>query len=282
MLGLGLRRRTLSWLDNNVFFMKDFDAKDSIIICGSRRSGTTWLMELLSKIPGYITIFEPFQSSWFPGSIGFSPDPMPDQEGIREYLQDVLEGRVRCSSSIYKTNLFNLRQRLLGDKLLIKFVRANKLIGLIKDQFEVRCIIYLIRNPYAVVSSQVRTGLMPDISHRGGTASEPVESVLASVWCEEQAVPLATDGIFKIKYEDLVLDPRGVLTPLFSRLGYEDYLDDVLRDVHVASKLASRPFKEFDGSILESWRRELTEEQIVNIGEVLSSRNFNYDEIKFM
>jgi hypothetical protein len=281
MLGLGLRKRTLSWLDNNVFLRKDFDAEDTIIICGSRRSGTTWLMELLSKIPGYITIFEPFQPSWFPGSRRFSPDPSPDQEGIREYLQDVLEGRARCSSSIYKVNLFNLRQRLLGDKLLIKFVRANKLVGLIKDQLEARCIIYLIRNPYAVVSSQMRTGIMPDISHRGG-ADEHVESVLASVWCEEQAVPLGTDGIFKIKYEDLVLDPRGVLTPLFSRLGYEDYLDDALRDVQVASKLASRPFKEINGSILESWRRELTEEQIVNIGDVLSSHNFNYDESKFM
>ena len=272
----------LSWLDNNVFLRKDFDAEDSLIICGSRRSGTTWLMELLSKIPGYITLFEPFQPRWFPEARRFSPDPKPDQEWVHEYLRDVLEGRVRCSSSIYKVNFFNLRQRILGDKLLIKFVRANGLVGLIKYRLKSRCIIYLIRNPYAVVSSQLRTGIMPDISHMGMAAPEPMESKLTSMWCEEQAVPLATEGICKIKYEDLVLDPRKVLAPLFSYLGYEECLDDALRGLRVASKLASRPFKEIDGSILDSWRRELTEKQIMNIGEVLSSRDFNYDEIKFM
>jgi LPS sulfotransferase NodH len=281
MLGLGLRRRMLSWLDNNVFLRKDFHAEGSIIICGSRRSGTTWLMELLSKIPGYITLFEPFQPSWFPDSRRFNPDPNPEQEGIRDYLQNVLEGRVKCSSSLYKVNLFNMRQRLLGDKLLIKSVRANKLVGLMKSQLEAKYIIYLIRNPYAVVSSQMRTNIMPDISHME-IANESKESALASIWCDEQTIPLATNGIFKIKYEDLVLDPRRVLTPLFSALGYEDYIEDALKDIQVASKLASRPLKAINSSILEKWREELTEKQATNIYDVLSSRNFNYDEIKFM
>jgi len=281
MFGLGLRRRTLRWLDNNVFLRKDFDAKDSIIICGSRRSGTTWLMEILSNIPGYITLFEHFQPRWFPEASRFSPYPNPDQEGILDYLGDVLEGRVRCSSSIYKVNLFNLRQRLIGDKLLIKFVRANQLVGLIKHQFNPRHIIYLIRNPYAVVSSQLRTGIMPDIPYMA-ESPEPIESKLAAIWCDEQAVPLATDGIYKIKYEDLVLDPRAVLGSLFSCLGYEECLDDALRDLRVASKLASRPFKEVDVSILDRWKRELVDEQVTNISDVLSSRGFNYDEIKFM
>lgn len=282
MFGLGLRRRTLRWLDNNFFLRKDFEAEDSIIICGSRRSGTTWLMEILSKIPGYITLFEPFQPRWFPEARRFNPNPNPDQEGILDYLRDVLEGRVRPSSSIYKVNLFNLRQRLMGDKLLIKFVRANELVGLIKHQLNPRCIIYLIRNPYAVVSSQLRTSIMPDASYIDVESHRPIESILASIWCDEQTVPLATDGIYKIKYEELVLDPRKVLAPLFSFLDYAQHLDEAMRGLRLASKLASRPFKEIDGSILDVWRKELVEEQIVNITEVLSLRDFNYDEIKFM
>lgn len=40
--------------------------EDTILISGAPRSRTTWLMEILSVLPAYKTIFEPLHRTWFP------------------------------------------------------------------------------------------------------------------------------------------------------------------------------------------------------------------------
>ena len=59
--------------DRALFYSKDFDLNDTIILAGSPRSGTTWLMEILRIIPGYTTLFEPLNPLYLPKSfeIGF-------------------------------------------------------------------------------------------------------------------------------------------------------------------------------------------------------------------
>ena len=86
-------------LDQLFFLKKDFDIKDTILISGTPRSGTTWLMELLAAIPDYLTIFEPFNPNWFPqirkSNLCCRPYLHPDKDSpdIYEYLNKVFRGK---------------------------------------------------------------------------------------------------------------------------------------------------------------------------------------------
>ena len=61
------------YIDQVISKGKKIALNDSILIVGSPRSGTTWLMEIFENIPGYSYIFEPLQLKWFPSSrkVGF-------------------------------------------------------------------------------------------------------------------------------------------------------------------------------------------------------------------
>ena len=54
---------------------KNMKIEDTIIVAGTPRSGSTWIMGLLGWLPGYTTLFEPLHPNWFRGSYnsGFRP-----------------------------------------------------------------------------------------------------------------------------------------------------------------------------------------------------------------
>ena len=70
----------------------NLNVKDSIIISGSPRAGTTWLMEILSNLPKYKTIFEPLHPTRFPqlNKLGFPPRIFIPVEKENKFLQDIL------------------------------------------------------------------------------------------------------------------------------------------------------------------------------------------------
>ncbi len=165
--------RVIQSLNARLYRGKHIDSKDTILIVGSPRSGTTWVMNILSTLSGYTYVFEPLNPIWFPESfeIGFRsrtyipPDSTwPQGQQYLEYifegksarlpikdnpLADVLQG---FSPSTFIKYLFN-------DKLIVKSVNMNRMLPWVARQFRLRGIVCIVRHPCAVVASQLKTGL---------------------------------------------------------------------------------------------------------------------------
>lgn len=132
---------------------------DDIVVLGSGRSGTTWLLEMLISLPGYRGVMEPFQpknASHFPQNPRYS----------RRYLR---EGACEPELEAYFQRLFH--QELDSDwwcawpafnrrprryQTVLKTIRGLLMINWMKT-LPVR-FIYLQREPVATLGSWVRIG----------------------------------------------------------------------------------------------------------------------------
>ncbi|MFW6116579.1 MAG: hypothetical protein ACOC6F_02525 [bacterium] len=143
----------------------DTDLKDTIVVAGVPRGGTTWLMEILATLPDYRTVFEPLNPVWFRvvGEMGLGPRLYLPLEAeaprVRGYLTKALTGNVCSTSPHHPLTPQAMGRRLRGRRTIVKFVRANSLLPWLATGFHVRRIYVIIRHPCAVVESQMRTGV---------------------------------------------------------------------------------------------------------------------------
>ncbi len=165
--------RAIQYINKKTYDAKKINMKDTILIVGAPRSGTTWLMEILATIPRYTYTFEPLNPIWCPSSFetGFrsrtyiQPDTnWPEGE---EYLRKTFAGQIAnipvkeslTTSLLAGFSIKNTMRHLLGDKLIVKSVNMNRLLPWIAEKFQLRGIFFIIRHPCAVVASQLKTGL---------------------------------------------------------------------------------------------------------------------------
>ncbi|MCX6667997.1 MAG: sulfotransferase domain-containing protein [Euryarchaeota archaeon] len=165
--------RIIQGFNNQLFKSKKIEIKDTILIIGSPRSGTTWLMEILGTISGYTYLFEPLNPMWFPGSfeVGFSSRTYLKSESNwpegEEYLRKIFTGRIanlpikdNPMSDIFQGfSVNNLLTHLFSNRLIVKSVNMNRMFPWISQHFHLRGIFYIIRHPCAVIASQIKTGL---------------------------------------------------------------------------------------------------------------------------
>src|SRR5262249_51250275 len=129
-----------------------YDIRQTIVITGSPRSGTTWLAELLGTIPRSAMLWEPL----FPDAdpelrrIGFAErtyiPPHCEQPAMEAYLRRALTGRALNRWTLQRTNLLDVyRVR----RWIVKFVRANMLLPWLVRRFPVHRPLLLIRHPCA-------------------------------------------------------------------------------------------------------------------------------------
>lgn len=294
------------------FKIKKYNMGDTIIIAGVPRSGTTWLTEILSSLPGYTTIFEPLHPVWFPESVerGFKDRTyLPTEthwfEGIN-YIEKVLSGR---SVTNRFEGIGNLKNNMFSNKLVVKFVRANRLLPWISHHFKVRKIILLIRHPCAVVASQIRSGfygynhstMYKDESPTKETilkeaqrigiynkyilkkieGLESKEELLAASWCFDYYVPLRHPNInswILLSYENLIIEPEKTIKRILELLNIKN-TGKCLAEIYKPSKVASSDLKLESYLQLSKWRNYLSPPQIQNILDVVYGFGFEfYDE----
>lgn len=141
------------------------DIQDTIVISGTPRGGTTWFMELIETLPGYKSIFEPFHRDWFPQvkRVNLSPRPYlePDAENkhLKEYLKQVFTGQIISRNPAFSVTPTTIYKRLSATKILVKFIRANRLLPWIVNNFQVRGTYLVLRHPCATIASQLETGV---------------------------------------------------------------------------------------------------------------------------
>ena len=140
------------------------DLSKTIVVSGSPRSGTTWLMEILVTLAGYRTVFEPLNAYTFPSvsSLRLPPriyvSPNSKHEALQRYVEAVLDGRTSSQVPAYPLTAEGVWRRLTASATIVKFINANRLLPWLSCTFRLRKTFMLIRHPCATVASQIKTG----------------------------------------------------------------------------------------------------------------------------
>lgn len=146
-------RTIVSTLVNLVAHQTNNNIKNTILIIGSTRSGTTFLMESINQNNDYRLIFEPFNNTYTKEWREFDTREYLDLTQTNDYHKSVINKILTGQISNQWINRYNRKVR--SDKRLIKEVRANLLVECIRTQYPELPIIYLVRNPYEVVASRI-------------------------------------------------------------------------------------------------------------------------------
>jgi len=279
-----------------------FRIEDSIVISGSPRSGTTWLMELLKTLPDYKSIFEPLHlAGWYPEfqNIGlpYHDAYVPigeDYSKLKEYLKNVFTGQVAGKLPFYQyLKLRSIIRRFTASKLVVKFIKANTILPWIASTFNLRAVYYVLRHPCATVASQLATGVIPrttkeQLLNEVNKIPELAESEelakrlksinseigrLAAIWAFQNYIPLASEKPYPwytVVYERLVRNPEEELESIFGYIK-ESVPTTAWKLVESPSIVTNKSYgKNYIGTPkqLIKWRKKLSERQIREILEI--------------
>lgn len=165
--------RFFQCINKKIYTAKKIKIKDTILVVGSPRSGTTWLMDILAALPDYTYTFEPLNPIWSPGcfEVGFSSRTFIETDKSwpegEDYLKKIFTGNISdipikdslILSLITGFSIRNTMRQLFGNKLIVKSVNMNRMLPWIAKKFQLRKIFFIIRHPCAVIASQLKTGL---------------------------------------------------------------------------------------------------------------------------
>ncbi|HYZ91745.1 MAG TPA: sulfotransferase [Actinomycetota bacterium] len=210
-----------------------YDIRQTIVVCGSARSGTTWLAQTLQSVPGSAVLFEPLNLRRVARArrCGFRPRtyvrPGTDWPEGELLLGDILRGRLLTPWTVQEIRRFARVQTWI-----VKFIEANRMLPWLTERFPVRAPVLLVRHPCAVVASQVAAAWtgdvelhdadletdFPAVKHVLDAVETPIEH-RAARWAIDTLVPLSAPGPQRwttLFYEDLVRNEE-TLDPLFDR-----------------------------------------------------------------
>lgn len=258
-----------------------FDESSVLVLTSSPRSGSTWLGNALSSIPNSCMLFEPLLLTFVPKAkaAGFSWTTFVHQENKwpegEAFLRRVFEGRV---VNAWTSREMSLREAWRSTTMIIKFVRANRLLPWICKTFEIRSPVLLIRHPCAVIASQLnfryyrsaqRPNAPPYITNyplfeSALSKTEDVEENLAAIWALDHLPPLMQETPRPwtiVTYEELFLHPEITLTKIFKAWGLDvDFETAISRLKKPSSVVHKSGISGIDG-----WKKELTEMQVARI-----------------
>ena len=283
--------KALSWVKESIRSRLVFDRgggpEDSLFLAATGRSGSTWISELINCKNEYRYIFEPLFPRMTPICSHFNRRqylrPENSDPAFLEPVRAILSGKIRSRW----TNTGN--KRFICSKRLIKAIRANLMLRWLQTHFPEVPIILLLRHPCAVANSRLKLGrrVVLDLVV---TQEELIEDYLEPFkkeireaktdfekhvfeWCIENYVAfkqvLDNDKFHLTFYESFCVNPEEAAKQLFSFLGKE-----VDAEVIRALKRPSRQSKPHSSiisgdSLVESWRKHITEEQTRRAVEIL-------------
>jgi len=302
-------RNMLRFYDNIILSNKTMNMSDTILISGSPRSGTNWLLEIMVTIPNYTFLFEPIQHTYYPTALtaGFKSRKYLQQNldwsDGEEYLKKVFSGRL--------INHEMALRRLICNKIIVKSVNFSRLLPWINYRFKLRHIFFVIRHPCAVIASQIRTGIFgyhpysppcmeifPTLENVLNEFSEidgldkqlfnrlknikTAEEILAVVWCLDNYVPLSLSKPYPwtiVIYEKLVKDGEKEIIRIFNKIGEKHIPRSAFRHLKIPSMTTMRD--EVKDVInkdkqLNKWKEFLSDKQVERILKIVSDFGLDF------
>ena len=292
----------LDLLSTNINIERNIE--DAILLFGVPRGGTTWFLNILSTINNYKPIHEPFNKNWFPIKnihIGGRPYIFSKESNntLEDYLNKVFLGQIPSFNPACNLN------NCFSKKILVKFIRANRLMPWISNHFKVRSMFLIIRHPCAVISSQIESGIRGYFTKKEILLSKDMvisdflkiplvknnkklmnklnkintqEELLAAIWSIDTLIPLSVPNPKPwniVVYEQLVLKWEDELKKIFCSLNetipknaYEKFLVPS-RTTQDASYLGT-------SKQLVKWEKKLSEKQIEQILNVIEWFNIDF------
>ncbi|RMF24138.1 MAG: hypothetical protein D6756_07505 [Cyanobacteria bacterium J083] len=281
----------------NLSTIKPYDWRQTLVIAGSSRGGTTWLAEILNTIPNSSILWEPLHLNKMPLLRKLDFDwrtyiqPGSNWTEAEEFFHRVLAGKVL---NLWTTSHLDLVQIWQTQVWIVKFCRANLLLRWLTEKFPTRKPILLMRHPCAVVSSQINHGswlsISPAYRHRRFEAAYPqfrsilnnlqtTEELLAANWCIEYYVPLFSaqpSPWLLVVYERLVTDGERELERIFNNWNIPLPAEALLR-LKVPSSTTIQQSNVYKGrNRLLGWQENLSPEQVVRILNVVSAFGLDF------
>ena len=272
----------------------NLEQEKNILFFGDPRGGTTWMAETLVQLFELPILWEPMlprKNSRFAkfsfASRQYLPDNLKNKE-IHKAFSDLLHGKGVDHWEINHTSVKELKKSKCA---IIKFTRGNMLLPYITKQFSFeKKPIYMLRNPMAVVASQLKhVGWkdaknhfeIPDTfynevydTHREFLKTlKTKEEVLVAKWALTNKIVLEhprhdLDWIF-ITYEETLLKPKETLTKVLDNWGYTNFNLDKI-DFNKKSKTSLSSKRRPPEEQLAHWKSSFTDEQIQKMKSVLT------------
>ena len=210
----------------------------------------------------------------------------------------------------YCVDLNTIKNRINSKKIIVKFVRANRLIPWIKNSFDLKEIILIIRNPYSTIMSQISTGRIgyflptehqreyvllkndiltqaelmqvePEILSKLGKIKSNIE-LLTITWCLDQYIPLRSsikNDIEILYYEDMFRNIKKITSDLSTKLGYKgSKLVNYSLNIPSMTTINTLYQTEYQ---LNKWKDFFTENQKMEIKKVLETFHINFVENQY-
>lgn len=174
-----------------------FDTSSSIVISAVPRSGSTWVAEQFAACAGVAALFEPLHLREVPGAeaagFGWRTDIAvgADRPTEAAFLRQAMAGRVLNG---WTTSLLTAPTAWRAERLAVKFVRASRLLGFLDEVTDPSAIVVLLRDPAAVVQSQLRAGWnggVVDAESSGIAAYPDLVEALGTVTTAEEALAVS-------------------------------------------------------------------------------------------
>ncbi|MCS4086110.1 hypothetical protein GGQ10_000909 [Salinibacter ruber] len=268
---------------------------EKIVIAGTARSGTTWLAQILSTVPGYPVIWEPLHRHTAPTAAESGIEwheyvSENDKSNKTKYIDGIWNGE-HLSTEIVSRVLLRPLEYLRFRGFIIKTVNGLGVTPYVSQKDKTKLVI-LVRHPCSVVSSKIEKGGWENLRINGenpypkyfldkypkiGEIYESIDSIeerLALDWAASYTVPffeLEKGEAYFLFYEKLISKVGHELNSLFSYLNINDkYLSKAVESANLAS-----PTTEPNSTLrrgrdqLRKWSDKLTLDQIDRITNVV-------------
>ena len=242
LLLIDIPNQILIWV---IWKLKKFNIEESIVIFSESRGGSTWLMEILSSIPGSCVNWEPLNNlkGIVPKKYRFGSRPyLPYNDTNNEYLSLITKILSYSTSKVWSRKHLTVSNISNSNFVITKFVRANLLAPYLLENFKFeKKPIFLIRHPIDTCISQINTFKnkkwvrsiedIPDVVNNERYKSnieflsklETNLEVCIANWCLNNLPTIKNYNVLNkmtvIFYYDLIIDPLTEIEMISDNLG---------------------------------------------------------------
>jgi hypothetical protein len=257
-----------------------------ILICGTHRSGSTWLAEIINRTLRYRYIEEPIRMAKDLELQIYNRRylrPGKFDEYMSSFFKSIVEGKRQ------RFHLNRKNQHFICRGTLIKDVGINLMLKWLRQEFPTVKIIYILRDPFLVVNSSINTNwLSPKEPSFWWSQKELVEDYLYNFediikrtnsdiekfvleWCILNLVPIKqfSENDWKmVLYSDLIKSPEKTLGVIFRHID-SPYDRSILQYI----KKPSHTSEDLEISTMEAmlkWQKNLSKQEISTIEKYVS------------